>query len=296
MPGTATGSAGSASPAQAPAVTSQKRAGTRWWETAIVAVSSLVLFLAAFLVWAQVSLFDSSGFVDRSEAALESEPVKERLAELVTQEIVTQRPRLAPASGLVNTISEGVISSSQFRDILLGATERLHSRIFDQNADLLVLEIPQVMARIRASLEVIAPELAAELPEGTEATQISIAAEDARADLLQIAESVRLLAFVLPLIAIAGFAAAIWLNADRWRGLRNVCIALVVVGALLLLTDLIAKQAVLLGVKREENEPAVSAIWDAFLSPFTTGAWVLAIVGVLVIAGVWWRSLQAASA
>ncbi len=91
------------------------------------------------------------------------------------------------------------------------------------------------------------------------------------------------------LLALAAWAAAIWLARGRRRlELRAIAIGLVIAGFLLLvLRSLGGRYIVDSLVTSESVKPAVEEAWDIITRLLTGSGWSLVIVGIVALAGVW---------
>src|SRR5690606_17659847 len=162
-----------------------------------------VLLLASLLFgWANRSFFDRDGFTTRSMAALDQPAVQGRLAEVVSHSVVEWRPRLENAQPLIAAAIAWLISTMPFRDALEEAPSFLHNQLFEDDPDRLALRIRGIIERLRQVLEVVAPDLAAELPSADSIDAPIAEGDDLRAELVDVAEAVGFLAFVLPLLAL----------------------------------------------------------------------------------------------
>src|SRR5205823_428703 len=104
-----------------------------------------------------------------------------------------------------------------------------------------------------------------------------------------IADAVRSLALVLPILALVLYALAVWL-ARGWRrvALRSTGWSFVGVGLLLLLIRRIAGNEVVNGlVKVPQNKPAVHEVWNIATSLLFAIAVALIVYGVLAVIAAW---------
>jgi hypothetical protein len=104
-----------------------------------------------------------------------------------------------------------------------------------------------------------------------------------------IAGAIKSLAIVLPLVAIALFALAVWLaRGRRRRALRAVGWSFVLIGALLLLIRRVAGNAIVDAlVKVPSNKPAVHEVWTIATSLLYAIAVAMILYGIVVVLSAW---------
>jgi hypothetical protein len=104
-----------------------------------------------------------------------------------------------------------------------------------------------------------------------------------------VSSAIKGLAIVLPLLAVALFALAVWLARGRRRpALRTTGWCFIAIGALLLLIRRVAGTAIVDGlVKVESNKPAVHEVWNIATSLLYAIAVAMIAYGIVMIVAAW---------
>ena len=190
------------------------------------------------------------------ERALE-QPRLQRLWALTIDE--SHQTLIAVLEGGGDTVSteEGVVTLD-LEVIVLEAADRIGLR--DQIAD----QIPEDVGRI----------------------------EILRSDELETAQDgvnvLQTLAWVLPLLALAAFALAVWIAGDRRRAVRRVGIAVVVVGLVGLVAVSVGGSYVVDSLVAEtENQAAAENAWGIFTEPLRSSFRWFVGIGILIFVAAW---------
>ena len=230
----------------------------------LLLVAGAVLLVAAeWALWADTVLFDADGFSERAVRALDDDDVRSYVSTVIVDELIEAgSPDLIAARPLVEAAVEAVIGSAAFGQLYETALRETHRTIFSDEP--IVLQLVDASVVIKPTLANFNPELAESIPDlDTEVLQI--ADSEALRAALEIADGVRLLAVVLPLLAVAAFAGSWAVARGRRRGAMRVGIAVVVTAVLMVL--LLDAVKVTLAAIAGEGRPgaAVEGVWDAFL-------------------------------
>jgi hypothetical protein len=113
-----------------------------------------------------------------------------------------------------------------------------------------------------------------------------------RSDELDVAQDatqlLKTLAWLLPLLAIAFFALAVWLAGDRRRAFRRIGITAIVVGLVGLLTARLAGDYVVNSLVADtENRTAAANAWDILTELLRSSFRWLAVIGALFLVAAW---------
>src|SRR5207302_8624872 len=98
------------------------------------------------------------------------------------------------------------------------------------------LDIADAGKVVSSALQNISPKLARERPKRTEAVLLTLRKRSFASKALRLGETVRLLGFLLPPVALALFVLAIAIAPDRRRALTRCAVAIGVTGVLLATT------------------------------------------------------------
>jgi hypothetical protein len=280
--------------------------------TILIVIASILLFLAAFAIWVKRQALETDTWVETSSELLENDDIEVALANFIVTELyanVDVEARVAqilppelqglagPAAGALRELAlrtaEEALSrpavQSLWEEANRAAHEKLLAVIDDGDAaqdGTVTLDLGTIVGSIGEEVGVGA-NLADKLP--ADAAQLEIL----KADQLEAAQTgvrvLKTLVWLLAAIAIVLFALAIYLARGRRREtVRVTGIALVVVGALVLLGHKLAGNAVVDSLTTTAAaEPAADATWTIGTSQLVAIGQAALVYGVVLILGAW---------
>jgi hypothetical protein len=250
----------------------------------LLAMTSVLLVAATLAAYAWRVLFDSQRFATRATAALQGANVREAIAERVTDELVRREPDLLAARPVVVSAVSGVVGGDAFASLFRRGVRDVHGAVFRRDQDTVTLTIVDMGIVVSEALRVLRPELASELEPSEQVSLLGSDLGGVTGDLTRLARDVRVLAYVLALLAVAGAAAALALSADRRRAASRLGLAVVVAGVVIVVAEVVAG-AVVLDRFDDPDERAVAAtVWDAYLGDLRTTGWLIAGAGAVLAA------------
>jgi hypothetical protein len=177
-----------------------------------------------------------------------------------------------------------VVCGRAFTGAFRAGVRDVHRAVFTGDQHTVTLAVADVGTMAAAALEVVRPSLArrVETTRRVEVVRRDIGSISATAG--RVADTIRLLAPVLLLVAIILAAWAIWLSADRRRTVVQLGIAAAIGGLLLVVAADVGRAVVVDQVDGADARAAVRAVWDAFLGDLRNAAWILAGSGAVVAA------------
>ncbi|MFM8304041.1 MAG: hypothetical protein ACKOA9_07070 [Actinomycetota bacterium] len=193
---------------------------TRRLGAAFLAVLSvLLLLLSGYGWWAKRYFLDSERFADKANAILQQETVQDALAVAITDQLSQSAGSdLQIAQPFIETIVSGVIRSSQFQTVFDGAVLRLHRAVVGGGARDAVLDLSSMVDEIRNVIEPVAPNLAAEIPDGQQ-LRVTVLDKTQLGLVYDVTELVKDIVLGLTVATIVVFALALWVSPRRWRTL-----------------------------------------------------------------------------
>jgi len=251
-------------------------------------LGAFLLLLGALLAWANATLFDSEGFANAASDSLQNEAVQDRLATRLTDRIVADDPERARLRPLIEGASSAIIDSSQFEALFREAVERLHTRVFDEDRNDLILDLTEATARILELIERTAPELAARIPPEVESGVITISESDFRTRLIRLADGVSFLAFALPVLSVVAFAGSVYFARNRNAAAFRLGMTLSGLAAVVLLALMLGGAVVGETVRDPANSSAAEGIWWAFMDSLRVTMRLVALLGAALAVGAWW--------
>jgi hypothetical protein len=243
------------------------------WVLALLAAVALTIAVAA--VFAQRNVFDADGFADRTEQTLQSDAVSGELARRLSDAAVDAYPDLVAVRPLVTSAAEGVVRSAAFRSLVRAAARDVHRSVFDRDANTVTLTVVDAGVLLNEAIGHLRPELATRIPVQLQVGLSDSTAERAAIDALDVAERIRVLAFVSALAALLLGAAAI-LAAPRRRD------AVIHVGAAIAVVAGLAAVAVTLTPRVLTGNAGLRAVAETWLDPLAAWLWGLFGCGLVV--------------
>jgi hypothetical protein len=281
----------------------------------LIAVASLLAFLAIFALWANRQLLHTDNWTETSSELIENEAIQGQVALFLVDELYSNTsvqnrleralpPRLdplaAPAAGALRQVAERgtreLLGRPRPQALWVEANTRAHRtfiEVVEGGGDTVSTQGGEVVLDLKALLEQtseragVGGRLSERLPE--DAAQITIM----RSDELDLAQSLvttlKALAIVLVVLALALFALAVFLGRG-WRreALRACGIGLVVAGVAVLAARSLAGDAVVDALAEADSvRPAAQATWSIGTSLLEEAATASVIYGVVLVLAAW---------
>ena len=247
----------------------------------LLVAGALLLFAGQFAFWAADALVDSDGFTERAVRTLDDEDVQAFVSHFLVEDLIEQgEPSLIAGRPLIEAAVQAVIGSSAFEQLYETAVRQTHRTLFSDEP--IVLQLVDASIAVEVTLASFSPELAESLPS-LDGAVVELADSELVNTTLTIARTIRVLATVLPLLALAAFAASWAVARGRRRALIRIGITVAVVAALTIVTLDVGKAALEEFAGGGLRGAAAAGVWDAFLGDLR--AWNIALgAGGLVLA------------
>ncbi len=264
----------------------------RAWISAALAVAMAAAAIAGgSCLYVRGQLLSRTPFAHRTVAALDRGPVRRVIArELVVQVIDRASPDLLAARPVLNSVVEGVVGTQEFRGIVRTLAGQAHRLLFERGGNV-VFSIADAGAVVISALRTLAPTVAAKIPPSLDATLLDLRKQSFAVRTLRLADRVRLLGIVLPLLAVVLLLASVGV-ARRRRAAVTRCGLALAVAAIALWADLgLLRHSLLVNLFGAEElsdtdvREAAGALWDAYMGDLSTWMLGLAAFGA-VLAGV----------
>jgi hypothetical protein len=257
--------------------------GRRVMAGVCAALSILALATGAILLYLRLELLDEDGFADRTVEAVRDPQVRATIADRVVSAALEVEPDLLSARPLLVSAVRGAIDTPAFEGLVRAAAINAHRVLFDEEEPTVAVDIADAAELIVPAVRSVDPELAEELPDRLAAPLATLDRRDFAADTIELAEQIRFLAVVLPLIGIGLLGTAVWLADHRGLALRRAPLAVAAAGGLVLLALAVAEPDAtsrVEGLTLGQANEAIDDAWDALVGPLRTAALATAIVAV----------------
>jgi hypothetical protein len=274
---------------------------------ALIAVASLLAFLAVFAVWANRQLLETDTWTNTSSKLLEDPEIRSQVADHMVDTVYANvdvqaelqqalPPRLQPLAGpaagalhqlatdLANRLLERPKVQELWEDANRNAQKTLVDVVEHGGSEPVTLDVGTLVDQLG---EQVGVNTAGKLPP--HAADIQIASNDELVKVNDLLKVLRALAWVLTLLALALFALAIYL-AEGWRreALRSVGFAFIGVGIATLVARSLAGNAVVNELSSTEAvKPAVSNTWEIGTSLWSDQGGAMIFYGLFIVIGAW---------
>jgi hypothetical protein len=289
--------------------------GRRRLAIALIVIASVIGFLSVFALWAKRQALETDTWTETSRELLENEDIEAALSDFLVAELFNNvdvqgeiEKRLPPETkGLAGPAAGGIrqlageasrraLAEPRIQNLWADANRAVHSQLLavidDRNetvstdGGVVTLHLEPIVAQI-AQQTGIPGDIASKLPP--EAAELEVLRSDELESVQSGVKLLRTLAYVLTILTLALYAAAI-LVAPGWRreALRAVGIAFVAVGVLVLFAHGIAGGAVTSSLADTDvSEPAVEAAWTIGTSLLTETAQGIIGYGIVIVLAAW---------
>ncbi|HEY8771422.1 MAG TPA: hypothetical protein VIM03_12830, partial [Thermoleophilaceae bacterium] len=177
----------------------------------VLLVAGVALLLCALVAgYLSRTLFNSDQFANRATAALRNDDVKALIADRITDQAVRAQPDVLAARPLISSAAEAIVGSRAFVNLFQAGVRDVHRAIFRRDEDTVTLTVSDVGTLLHGALEAVQPKLAKQLRDDGRYELLQRDIGSVTGDLARTGRQVRFLALVLPLLAFAALAAAIW--------------------------------------------------------------------------------------
>jgi hypothetical protein len=273
----------------------------------LIAVASLIGFLAVFAIWANRQLLENDTWTDTSTKLLEDPAIRSQVADTMVDTLYSNvdvqaelqgalPPRLQPLAGpaaaglreLTLKLANQALERPRVQQLWEDANRRAHQTLIDvveQGGDEDVnLDIGTIVTQLGQQAGV---DVAGKIPPGV--ATIEVLPNDKLSSAQKAVKALRGLAIVLTILALALYGLAIYL-AGGWRreALRSVGFAFIGIGILVLVVRSLAGDAVVSSLASTEAvKPAVSNTWEIATSLLSAQGGGMIFYGLFIVIGAW---------
>ena len=255
--------------------------------TALVVLASVLLVAATLVAYVQRTVLDAEQFANRATATLRDPSVRTLAGERITDRLVlANEADLLAARPLISAAIGGIVGSPPFGSLVRSGARDVHRAVFSRDENTVTLTLADIGLLVSEALEKVRPSAAASLRRSRPVTLVKERVGTVTGGLARVADRVRFLAWLLPLLALAALGGALRLSGDRRRTVSQLAIGLVAGGVAIVIVYTVARALVLGGRSAPDERAAAAAVWDSFLSDLRTWGWVMAGTGAVIAAAV----------
>jgi hypothetical protein len=274
---------------------------------ALIAVGSLIAFLAVFAIWANRQLLENDTWTETSTKLLKDEEIRTQVSFFMVDALYANvdvqaeleqalPPRLQPLAGpaaaglreLTLRLADQALQRPRVQELWEDANRVMHQQLVDvveHGSDEDVnLDIGTIVNQLGQQLGV---DVSGRVPPG--AAQIEVLPKDNLSAIQKAVDVLRGLAVGLLLVALALFGLAIYL-AEGWRreALRSIGFAFILIGVLVLVVRKLAGDAVVSSLASTEAVvPAITDTWSIATSLLSAQGGATIFYGLFIVVGAW---------
>jgi hypothetical protein len=274
---------------------------------ALIAIASVLGFLAVFAIWANRQLLETDTWTDTSTKLLEDQEIRTQVANTMVDTLYANvdvqaelqgalPPRLQPLAGpaaaglreLSLRLANQALERPRVQQLWEDANRNAHKTLIDvveHGGDEDVnLDIGTIVNQLGQQLGV---DVSGRIPPGV--ATIEVLPNDKLSEAQTVIKLLRAVAIALTIIALVLFGLAIYL-AGGWRreAFRSVGFAFIVIGVLVLVARALAGDAVVNSLASTEAiKPAVSDTWSIGTSLLSAQGGAMIFYGLFIVIGAW---------
>ncbi len=252
---------------------------------ALLILGSVLLLLGMVAGVGNREVLDGSRFATHVDHIRTDPAVARQVGIVISDSLIRTAPDLTVARPLVESTSGVLVGSAAFGPVVRAMVTPVHTAFTTDGSDHIVLRLADVGAVLVAALSAVAPGVAESLPPGLDVTLVSFGDQAYASTTIEYAHLLKLLAWLLPLLAVLCFAGAILLTHARERAVRAVGFGVaasgLALGTLVFVAGVIASL-----VSTESLRPALGvASWNELRGPLWLAAAVVVAAGYVIVLG-----------
>jgi hypothetical protein len=251
----------------------------------LVVLASVGMVLALAAGYARRAVVDSDQFANRATVALSDDNVKSLIAERITDDVVLKNQQdLLAARPIIQSVASGIVGSRAFTNLFRSAVRDVHRALFARDEHTFTLTVADVGTVLAAALQQVRPSLASQVESVGSVAIVKRDVGDVTARVVNVADTVRLLALLLGLVSLALLAAAIAISPRRRHTIVEFGVATATAGVMVVVAYSVVRSIAVHHVEGAEDRAAAGAVWDAYLGDLRTLGWIVAGSGAVIAA------------
>src|SRR5215208_6162852 len=238
----------------------------------LAVIGAVLLFVGSVTFYAREEVIDREAFADRAVAALNDDGVRALVSrEIVVNLIDRGSTDLVAARPLLESVVGAIVQTQPFKQVFRRAALEANKVFFVRDRSDTLVNLGDAATVIQFGVRSVSPKIGREIPADIDPDLFTLDRDEFAGQTLSLADKLRLLGWLLPVLALVAFVVSVVLAPDRRIGVLRVGVAIAVAGTLLAVTLLILRSRVLAGVigtnelTDQEIRSAVGGLLDAYL-------------------------------
>jgi hypothetical protein len=255
------------------------------WSRVLLVVGAVLVFLSGIAGFLNAAVVNGERFAQLVNEVRQDEDVRTQVGRAVATAAVDAQPDLVAIEPAIGAGAAAIVGSSVLDGVFTRAVRSFHDALTEEGGSNAVLTLADLGATVTTALERFVPQAAEVIPDNLNLTLAEVGGQGGiAAQVIPMITAVSLLAWLLPLLAIASVAAGIWVAPRRRLAVVGLGWMLVIAGGFLGLLVL----AMALGSALTDSSTLSGAVAGAALAAFSEPLAVrfiaTAVVGGLLVA------------
>jgi hypothetical protein len=245
--------------------------------TALAVLLSFTLFGGVLSAWLEAEVFDAENFSDRAVQLLDSPDVRDALADEITEALVQNGPsQIASFQSVIRPVMADLLATPALKSIFRDAVRQAHEALFTQDGSAALVNLSQALAVLAGSMSISNPDVASNIPTGTDQLIVDFSDHIRAMELWQTAEELDQAAETLFVVSFALALAVVFLRGDVRRGIFKVGVAAVASGLLIVGLTVVVPRIASAFIADDQLAAAARSASEIFLGDLQVlGVWVV---------------------
>lgn len=253
----------------------------------LVGLGTLALVAGLLAGVVKREALDGDRFAAHLDSIRADDDVARVVGNAVVERLIQAEPELVALRPLLEGAASAVVGSPAFGGVFRTAVAPLHRALVSDDPDQVVLRLADVAALVVAALTELVPEVSAQVPADLDVRLSELGGQQPTRELIEVADTTALLAWLLPLVGLVLLASAGLLRPGRRSRLLAAAATIgggLVAAAAVVAVLTLAVTAWAAAADREAARTAVwAAVWDQLDGPLWTVVVLAAALGLLVL-------------
>ncbi len=246
-------------------------------------VGCICLAVGIVMLFARVAIIDGSSLRDRSITALDDPSVRHEVSARIAEEAQGVAPAEVDPTNIRAAV-DAAVRTPDFRSAFGSMVLASRDAVLNAGDSAIILPLADAAPAVAAQVSQIDPALGAEVERALAERTIPVTSAGDITTLAKLMRAARVLAYVLPAVALLCFALAFVLARRVSGALAGVGLAVAAAGGIVVVATILGRARV--GDLGADSQPGL-ALWDAFVGDLRTwGLVVMLVGGGVMLAGV----------
>jgi len=198
--------------------------------TVLVAAGTVLLLGGLLAGIANRNVLDGPRFAQHVDAIRSDPAVARQIGRAITDRVLAADPDLVAVRPLIEAAAVVLVRSPALTPTIQATTSQLHRAFTRPNSGQVVLRLADVGVVLAATIRAVSPQAAAQLPARIDVTLAQVGGQSYAARTIALTRLVRTLSWLLPVLALCCFGAALLLSTDKRRAAMHLAVGVTCAG------------------------------------------------------------------